>query len=171
MREAILAFVLLGAASATAAGESAEPLGNLGWLVGDWRQSGESNFAQETWLPPMAGSMPGVFRLVNDGRLVVHEYILISEEPGRVVLRFKHYNPDYSTWEGDGPPLAFELGEIRPGFALWKNLAPAEQAPDLLRYERSGDMLTVTVMDDPAEPDAGEPLTFEFRRHADPAGD
>lgn len=166
----ILWFTLFLTGAFAAPPAFASNLDELGWLAGDWRQTGDSDFAQETWLPPLAGSMPGVFRLVNDGRLVVHEYILIVQEGDRVLLRFKHFNADYSTWEGNGPPLTFELSEVRPGFALWKNLSPSDEAPDLLRYERSGDGLSVTVMDDPAEPGAGEPMTFEFRRHADLAG-
>lgn len=166
-----LQFTLLLTAALSASASFAANLGDLEWLVGDWRQTGDANFAQETWLAPMAGSMPGFFRLMNDGRLVVHEYILIEQEEDRVVLRFKHYNPDYSTWEGDGPPLTFELAEVRPGYAAWENTSPSDEAPDLLRYERSGDRLTVTVMDDGANPDAGDPMTFEFRRYADLSGD
>lgn len=167
----ILPFTLLLTAALAARASSAANLEDLDWLVGDWRQTGETSTAQETWLAPMAGSMPGVFRLVNDGRLVVHEYILIAQEADRVVLRFKHYNADYSTWEGDGPPLTFKLAEASPGYAMWENVSPTAEAPDLLRYQRTGDRLTVTVMDDEANPGAGDAMTFEFRQHADLSGD
>ena len=169
-RSILPALVVLAAVAAVRPATGAS-LDELAWLAGDWRQSGDKSFAQEVWLDPMNGSLPGVFRLIQNGRLIVHEYILIAQEDGRIVLRFKHFNADYSTWEGDGPPLTFVLAEVRPGFAMWQNTAPSDEAPDQLRYERSGDRLTVMVMDDTANADAGEPMTFKFRRHPNTSGD
>lgn len=170
IRAGLLAMSLAFFVSGAAGKQDAPSLADLAWLAGDWRSETEARFAQEVWLAPRGGSLPGVFRLFNDGELVVHEYILIHEEPDDVVLRFKHFDADYRAWETDSA-LAFRLVEARPGFALFENLAPSERAPDMLRYELADETLTVSVMDRPDDEDAGEPMVFRFRCHAGACAD
>ena len=140
-------------------------LEQLSWMSGDWRIDDGDRFIQEAWLEPVHGFMNATFRLFVKERLVVHEYILVSEEDSGIFLRFKHFNADYSTWEKDGP-LVFRLVELRAGFARFENVAPAPEAPDVLEYLRSGDTLTATVSDTPG-PQAGEAMVFRFQRHRD----
>lgn len=157
-------FSILALPALSAGGEPAEwRVEQLSWMSGDWRIETGEQFIQEAWLEPVHGFMNATFRLFVKEQLVVHEYMLASEEDDGVFLRFKHFNADYSTWEKDGP-LVFRLVELRDGYALFENVAPAPEAPDLLEYVRSGDTLTATVSDRPG-PEAGEPMVFRFQRH------
>ncbi len=47
--------------------------------------------------------MTGMARGVSGGQLRVLEYIVVSEEETGVIMRFKHYDADFSTWEKGGP--------------------------------------------------------------------
>jgi hypothetical protein len=138
-------------------------LEQLSWLSGDWRIDQHDQFVQEHWLEPVNGFMSGVFRLFDGARLVVHEYILLSQEGRDVILRFKHFNADYSTWEKD-EPLKFRLSTLQEGYALFENVDPQPAAADLIEYSRSGNALTATVSDRPG-PEAGEAMVFRFKLH------
>lgn len=73
------------------------------FLAGHWLgRSGEMEI-EELWLSPRGGVAEGVVRVVKNDNVHTLEYVLISSEDQRVVLRFNHFNRDYSTWEKDGP--------------------------------------------------------------------
>ena len=92
----IIVFTILAAASPTRAGE--DTLDALAFMSGTWR-GGEDFIFEETWSAPAAGVMAGMARGHKAGELRVLEYIIVSEEADSVVMRFKHFNADYSTWK------------------------------------------------------------------------
>ena len=161
MRNVRLLLLVLIAPFAAWAGDGLK-VADLAWLAEDWQLRDDEGFAQEAWLAPESGYMSGVFRLFSDGRFMVHEYMQIGEEAEGVLLRFKHFRPDYSTWEKDRP-LKLELVELRDGYARFENVAPTPEAPDMIEYQRDGDRLAITISDRPG-PDAGEPMVFELAR-------
>lgn len=164
VRIAALMLLLVLPLGVTQAADGGYRVEQLAWLSGDWRIDQENQFIQEHWLEPVDGFISAVFRLFNGGRLIVHEYILVSQEGNDVILRFKHFNADYSTWEAD-EPLKFRLAELRDGYALFENVAQHQpEAPDLIAYERVDATLTATVSDRPG-PEAGEPMVFRFQLH------
>lgn len=151
--------------SAFASAEGDLPLEKLSWLAGDWRIDRNGRFVQEVWLAPVNDSMSAVFRMFQGDRLIVHEYFLVAREGDDVVLRFKHFRADYSTWEQDGP-LTFRLTSLEDCHALFENVDPQPSAPDLLEYSRAGAVLTAVVKDKPG-PETGDPMIFELELHGD----
>lgn len=100
----ILAVILVSiAVSISARAEDGLSLGDLKWLVGSWAGSGPGVVFEEHWLAASGGTMIGTFRLAGDKGRPVLEYIMIVQEPDRVVMRFKHFNSDYTTWEREAP--------------------------------------------------------------------
>lgn len=72
---------------------------DLSWLAGFWKGSGFGGDCQELWLPPQGNSMIGIFRFIEDGKLVFSEYMAIVEERGLLYLKVKHFSADFAPWE------------------------------------------------------------------------
>lgn len=98
---AAVAFAFFAAPAAAEDGP-AFTFADLAFLKGHWR-GGDDFVFEETWTAAEGGVMTAMARGVSKGALRVLEYIVVSEEAGRLVMRFKHYNADFSTWEEDGP--------------------------------------------------------------------
>jgi hypothetical protein len=87
-------------------------LQDVSWLAGSW--SGEafgSNF-EEVWNPPSAGSMVGLWKLMNDGQVVFYEIMLIVEEEGSLSLKVKHFNDDFTAWEEKADFVRFRFVKV-----------------------------------------------------------
>lgn len=110
--------------------------------------------AEESWLPPAAGRMVGVFRLVRGDSVQFYELVSLVEEEGSLVLRLKHFEPDLAGWEEKDESVDFPLVRRTPD-TLWF---------DGLTIERRGeDRMTIWVALQAEGADARE-ATFEYRR-------
>ncbi len=157
---ALLLSIALGGPAAAAS------IQDLAWLAGDWRDGDEHNLTQEVWTEPVAGSMTGMFRLVRAGKVGVLEYVVIAEQSDGIYYQFKHFRPDYSTWEGDGPHLRFELVESAPGRAVFKNTREVEGEPAYISYLRGDDgRIAVLVGAAPSGGDDYEGFKFVLTNH------
>ena len=133
-------------------------LAQVEWLIGDWAGTGiESAEAAETWLPPSAGAMVGVFvQEKADGSLMFTEHMYMAEEAGSLVLKLKHFNPDLTGWEEKDGMVRFRLISAEP-CALYFSA---------LTYRCEGeDGLLVAVRMTSEGPDVKE-LVFRFKRRA-----
>ena len=156
--------MLLSTALVLTAGSaaSAASVADLAWMAGDWRSEEGEGLVQEVWTEPRAGSMTGMFRLVGGGEVRVLEYLVIADEADGVVYQFKHFRPDYTTWEGDGPPIRLELVESAPGRAVFRNTREVEGQPAYISYLLGEDgRLSVLVGGPPVAPDE-DYQGFEF---------
>ncbi len=143
MRHAIATAVvilaaLLGAAAQEVGRESEikPSLDDLGWLTGSWYGEGLGGEIEEHWTPASGGTMLGAFRLVVEGELRVIEYMMITEEEDRIAYRFKHFRPDYTTWEADRP-LEFTLIRVSEHEAVFHSEVPDQNAPRRITYSLS----------------------------------
>jgi hypothetical protein len=82
---------------------------DVAWLAGRWTGTSADGFSEETWSPPTAGSMVGVYRLVKNGRPVFYELMTFVEDNDSVVLRLKHFDGDLTGWEDKNRSVSFEL--------------------------------------------------------------
>ncbi len=108
-------------------------ISDFGWLAGSWVGTGpEQMTVEEQWSAPHNGLMSGLHieRMGDDVR-VRGEMRLVGGENGVVLL---------GSPEGE-PPSNYPLAEFRPGIATFAN--PRASAPQLCRFERSGDRLSV----------------------------
>jgi hypothetical protein len=74
-------------------------LADAAMLVGSWTGTAFGGTIEETWNPPSAGSMVGLFKLMHDDAVSLYEIMLIAEEEGTINLKVKHFNADFSAWE------------------------------------------------------------------------
>ena len=118
-------------------------LAPLAWLAGTWKAEAFGGDIEETWLAPMGDSMQGVFRAVGDGTLRFSELIQVTAEEAGVVMRFAHFRPDYSTWEGEAGPMQLLLTSSSETELVFE--AHAAGSPDQIVYRLVDGELHVTV--------------------------
>ena len=92
--------------------QPAATLEDAAWLVGYWQGEAFGGTIEEAWTPATAGSMMGVFRLMEDGETKFYEFILLVEEEGSLVMKLKHFHPDLKGWEEKDDFVSFPLVKI-----------------------------------------------------------
>ena len=93
----------------------AATLEDAAMLVGSWAGTAFGQRFEETWNPPSAGTMVGMFKLFGDDGVSFYELLLLTEEEGTLELKVKHFNADFSAWEEKGDYVTFKLVKKSPG--------------------------------------------------------
>jgi len=118
---AALAMLVVGAANAQSQhtehtlklddSEARPPatLADVEWLVGSWAGPAFGGTAEEVWNPPSAGSMLGMFKLVQDGEVTFYELLALVEQEGSLELKVKHFNADFTAWETKEDYITFRF--------------------------------------------------------------
>lgn len=84
------------------------------WLAGSWAGTGFGQKFEEVWNPPSAGSMVGFFKLIGEEGVNLYEIMLLTVDEGRLSLKVKHFNPDFTAWEEKGDYVNFKLVKVEP---------------------------------------------------------
>jgi hypothetical protein len=84
-------------------------LADIGLLVGHWQGPFLGATAEEIWLPVAGGSMLGVYRLYQEGKVVLYEIMTATEEEGSVSMKIKHFHPDLKGWEEKDQSVTFRF--------------------------------------------------------------
>jgi hypothetical protein len=118
------------------AGEKS-PAANLDdarWLEGRWLGEAFGGTTEELWTGPAAGSLAGLFRLHNDGKVVFYELMVISEEIGSLVFRLKHFNADLTGWEEKNEVQSFPLVKKQESALLFEGMSLHHDGDRLIVY-------------------------------------
>ncbi|MCB0547909.1 MAG: hypothetical protein KDD19_10010 [Phaeodactylibacter sp.] len=94
----------------------------LAWLAGRWLGEGFGGALEETWNPPLGGTMMATFRLVTEGQPGFYEICLIVPEGNSLVYKVKHFNPDLTGWEEKDDYVTFPLVKLEPNAAYFNGL-------------------------------------------------
>lgn len=94
------ALLVLAAALPTAAQDAPEALEATGtgvedfsWMAGEWSGVGpDGSRAEIDYMEPEGGVLPGLFRLVQEGRLVILEAITLVEEDDGLFMYVRHFD-------------------------------------------------------------------------------
>jgi uncharacterized protein (TIGR03067 family) len=138
-------------------------------LAGRWTNpAGARAEFEEYWSMPAGNAMMGMFRILQNGKAVLYEFLLIEEEDDGVFLRLRHYRP--KLLDMDDAPVRAKLVEHSETRFVFTN--PDSASPVKVTYEfESNDKTTATV----ETTRNGQPVTFKFpmvRVHAvEPASD
>lgn len=103
------------------------------WLAGRWTGTGLGGQMEEVWSAPVGGQMVGHFRLVQDGKPVFYEFILIDVVDGGLRMRLKHFNPDHTAWEDKDTWTTFTPVSTQPDKLVFSALTIERTGPDSLR--------------------------------------
>lgn len=93
-------------------------INDFSWLSGHWIGEGFGGVSEEIWSPPADGTMMGMFRQLNDDKLVFYEFLLLDETG----LRLKHFHPDLKGWETKDEFVTFEMVEYSKKKIVLKGL-------------------------------------------------
>lgn len=88
-------------------------LADVAWLVGSWTGEAFGGTFEEVWNPPSAGSMVGLFKMMNGNDVSFYEIMLLVEEEGSLSLKVKHFHADFTAWEEKDDYVRFRF--IRAG--------------------------------------------------------
>ena len=89
-------------------------LEDASWLAGSWTGTAFGQTFEEVWNPPSAGSMVGFFKLMGEDGVSMYEILLLTVDEGRLSLKVKHFNPDFTAWEEKGDYVNFKLVKVEP---------------------------------------------------------
>src|SRR5262245_53315164 len=124
-------------------------LADVAWLQGHWTGDGLGGVSEEVWSPPGGGVMMGMYRLLKDGKPVFYEFLMLAEENGTLVMKLKHFNPDFSGWEEKTGHVTFKLVEVEGRAAHFDGLSYVREKEDELRiYLLLRDKATGTVREE-----------------------
>lgn len=134
-----------------------------GFLAGHWLGRSGDLEIEELWLAPRGSVAEGVVRVLRDGAVHTLEYVLISAEDDRVVLRFNHFNSDYSIWETDGP-IELVLSSAAEDAIIFTNVrSPIRHAAEV-GYQRTGPDAMTSWIVAVGEDGARTRISFDYER-------
>ena len=97
-------------------------LDSLSWLEGAWTGEKWGGTVEEYWGPPTGDVIIGMFILINNGKVQFTEHWMIGEFDGKLALRLRHFNPDFTAWEEKDEYLEFEFVEMGENYIQFKGL-------------------------------------------------
>ncbi len=175
MRTIAIGFLALSLARAAAAQTAPAPapaedapstpapakavLEDLAWMAGHWVDDAGGELSDETWTVPFGDSMLGMWRYVKDGKTRVFEILAITAEPGGVVLRLRHFDPQLTAREDTDKPVTLKLVSWMRGEARFEGPAAGVPGPIAIHYrQKTPDTLSCTLEKE------GQAEVFSFRR-------
>lgn len=105
MKSLVVAIALLLSTGAAAADARVATLADLGFLKGDWTSDRSGFVIEESWTDAQAGVVLGMSRGTQNGAVRFLRFAVVEQVGDTVVMRFKRYHPDYSSWEAAGPSV------------------------------------------------------------------
>jgi hypothetical protein len=99
----------------------------VGWLQGCWRSSQGASIVEEQWMAPGGGSMIGMSRTVLGRETTAHEFVLITEQDGRLA---------YRAHPSGQAPATFLSTEATEARVVFEN--PQHDFPQRVGYRREG---------------------------------
>ena len=97
-------------------------IADLAWLAGYWRGEGLGGACEEIWSQAAGDRMQGIFTLSREGELVFSEAMSLVEEEGSLVLRVKHFTPEFVGWEEKDDYVSFPLVRLGDKEAYFRGL-------------------------------------------------
>lgn len=151
-----LAFVVL--APATTA--DAATLADLAFLNGSWTSDRGGFVIEEQWTDAQGGVVVGMSRGVQHGAVRFLRFAVVEQDGDAIIMRFKRYNADYSSWE-NGSPSVMRLVVSDGSQAVFAATDPASDVQRItyrLRADSAVDVVANRI-------DADGPYLVEFTLH------
>ena len=90
------------------------------WIAGYWRGEIWGGEFEEIWSQPLAGSMLGSFKFVENQQVKFYELMSIAEHQGSLILRLKHFAQDLKGWEEKDQSVDFKLVRLANNAAYFE---------------------------------------------------
>ena len=95
---------------------------DLAWIAGHWAGEGLGGWCEEIWSEPKAGAMMGMFRHIRESKATFYEFVMIAPHDSGLVMRVKHFNPDFTGWEEKDKSIDFPLIKVAHQTAYFDGL-------------------------------------------------
>ena len=105
----------------------------VSWIAGDWMGQAFGGTFEESWNPPSANSMLGMFKQMNNNEISFYEIITISEESESLVLRLKHFDSHLKGWEEKDEKLECKLVNISSDAVYFEGYSFFKLGPDKIK--------------------------------------
>jgi Domain of unknown function (DUF6265) len=138
-------------------------LSDFAWLEGRWRGDWGPRVAEQVWMAPKAGMMPGDFRLVENDKVLVIELFTLVEKTAGINFYFRHFTPELVPWEKSDATL-LNLSSAETGKFDFENSASGK--PKRVVFRRI-DADTYTWRSE-IIPASGDPQIVEITYHRQP---
>jgi Domain of unknown function (DUF6265) len=102
-------LVLLGAKWSFTVDVQQPKIDLVRWLAGNWKGEAFGGIADEIWTSPAGGTMMGMFRLVENGKVSFFEFEQLVEQDNRLVFRVKHFTSGFVGWEEKDKSIDFKF--------------------------------------------------------------
>lgn len=136
--------------------QEADPsIDDFKFLTGTWVGTGMGGKSEEMWMPPSDGRLFGIFKQSSEDGLMFSEFMEITQVDGEFILRLKHFNPDFSSWETKNEHLTFKLSSVGQNQASFGSL----------RYEVINGMVLKIELDMRSNDGSLSTETFTLQRH------
>lgn len=90
----------------------AATLADVDWMVGNWLGEAFGKTFEEVWNPPSAGSMVGMFKVIDEDEVDFYEILLMIEQEDSLSLLVKHFSKDFIAWEDKEDYIRFRLVKV-----------------------------------------------------------
>jgi len=107
-------------------------LQDVAWLAGSWRGDAFGKTFEAVWNAPSAGSMVGLFKLIDGDAVDFYELLTIAEIDGRLGIRVRHFSRDFVAWEGQDEFVLFELIGVEPDALHFGGISFYRMGDDLM---------------------------------------
>ena len=97
-------------------------LQKLKWLTGNWRGNTSSGLVDEVWSIPIGNSMTGMFRIIKYDKIVLSQMQMITIENNQLILKLRHFNSDFKSWETKNEWVSFPIEKVSYGNILFKGM-------------------------------------------------
>ncbi|MEO1086243.1 MAG: DUF6265 family protein [Acidobacteriota bacterium] len=108
---AVLALASLASTPALAQGPSTD---DFAWIVGSWGGDMGDGSIEETWMPPLNGTLIGMFRWSAADEIRLYEFMSIEDTDKGPVLFLRHFSPGLKAWEEKDSPMRYDLDAFDP---------------------------------------------------------
>ncbi|WP_084416813.1 DUF6265 family protein [Mariniblastus fucicola] len=108
---------------------------DFAWIAGHWQGDAMGGSFEETWNPPMAGEMLGMFKLAKDDKVSFYEIMTIVPKSNSFVLRLKHFSEGLVGWEEKNKSVDFPLISVSDSEICFDGLKFIKFDNDSLRIE------------------------------------
>jgi len=111
-------------------GVMAVTIGQVSWLQGCWQMTAGDRVVEEHWMAPRGGVMLSLGRTVRGGKLVEYEWVMLSEQEGKLA---------YDAHPSGQKSALFTADSASSAEVVFEN--PAHDYPQRVGYKRDGDAL------------------------------
>lgn len=135
--------------------EKLEPkIENIKWISGNWKGEALGGQTEENWSEPSAGSMMGIFKLIDEGKVAFYEIEIIREVENSLILQLKHFDNELKGWETKDETVDFKLKEITWNKVVFEGMT----------FEKINENSMIIYVDTKNENGDVEILTFNFKK-------